>query len=153
MSLIDSLARPLESLRKRNVHTWAGGYARWLASSAVPRARAAIDRDAGPRHLLFAFCDHYEPHWRNQDPVRAQERVRAWLHGYPTMVAPFRDADGLPPRHSYFFPGEEYTPGYLDALASLARRGRGEVELHLHHDGDTAENLRRTILEYLHTFA
>jgi len=143
----------LERLRKKNLHTWAGGYARWLASSALPRARAAAGALDGPRHLLFAFCDHWEPHWKNRDLGVAAERVRAWHHGYPAMVGPFRDADGRPPRHSFFFPGEEYQPGYLDALASLARRGLGEVELHLHHDGDTADNLRRTIAEYLRIFA
>ena len=45
----------------------------------------------------------------------------------------------------FFFPGEQYEP----ALPRRARRrsraaGFGEVELHLHHDGDTAETLRRT---------
>ncbi len=29
----------------------------------------------------------------------------------------------------------------------LCRQGYGEVEIHLHHDGDTADNLRRTLLE------
>jgi len=152
-SLIDKVTGQVASLRKKNLHVWTGGYARWLAASALPRARAALDRGGGPRHLLFAFCDHYEPHWKNKDPARGEARVRAWLEGYPTLAAPFRDADGRPPRHSFFFPGEEYTPGYLDALGSLARRGLGEVELHLHHDGDTAPNLRRTIQDYLRLYA
>jgi hypothetical protein len=147
------LQQGLAQIKKKNFHTWTPGYLRWLAQSAVPRARVAIDGHAGPRHLLFAFCDHYEPHWKNKDPVRGEERVRAWLHRYPTMVGPFRDADGFAPRHSFFFPGEEYRPEYLDALATLARAGFGEVELHLHHHDDTAENLRRTIGEYLDTYA
>jgi hypothetical protein len=91
--------------------------------------------------------------WKNRDRAVGVERVRAWHHGYPTMAGPFRDSEGRPPRHSFFFPGEEYQPEYLDALASLARRGFGEVELHLHHDGDTAEKLRRTIADYLALFA
>jgi hypothetical protein len=152
-SLMDRVTAPLERLRARNLHTWGPGYVRWLAGSAVPHARAALERNGQPRHLLFAFCDHYEPHWKNKDPARGAERVRAWLHGYPTLAGPFRDSDGRPPRHSFFFPGEEYTPGYLDALATLARRGLGEVELHLHHDGDTAEGLRSTIADYLRLFA
>ena len=43
------------------------------------------------------------------------------------MAAGFRDADGRPPRHSFFFPGEEYAPEYLAGLAELAqaRAGRG----------------------------
>ncbi len=31
-------------------------------------------------------------------------------------------------------------------LAGLCRLGLGEVEIHLHHDGDTSENLERTLL-------
>jgi hypothetical protein len=152
-SLIDKVTGSFERLRRKNLHVWTAGYARWLAESAVPHARAALGRNGAPRHLLFAFCDHYEPHWKNKDPVRGLERVRAWLHGYPTLAGPFRDSEGRPPRHSFFFPGEEYSPAYLDALASLARRGLGEVELHLHHDADSADNLRRTIGEYLGLFA
>jgi hypothetical protein len=33
----------------------------------------------------------------------------------------------------------------VDSLAALCRQGFGEVEIHLHHDGDNAANLRRTI--------
>jgi hypothetical protein len=65
----------------------------------------------------------------------------------------FRDTDGRPPRHSFFFPGEQYTPIFLDPLADLARRGFGEVELHLHHDGDTADKLRADIDRYLRDLA
>ena len=152
----------LDQLKKKNLHGWAGGYLKWMAQSAVPRARAALEAsvgaglglgNGGPRHLMFAFCDHYEPHWKNTDHARGSARVREWLHRYPTLVGPYRDSDGRPPRHSFFFPGEEYTEDYLDGLASLARRGFGEVELHLHHHDDTADNLRRTIADYLRRFA
>jgi hypothetical protein len=108
----------------------------------------------GTRHLLFAFCDHYEPLWKlAAGSAAAQEtgeaRVAAWHRDYPIMAAPFRDADGYPPRHTFFFPGEQYAPSYLDHLADLVRRDLGEVELHLHHDGDTRETLRRDLVRYL----
>ena len=147
------LQQGLEQIKKKNFHTWTPGYLRWLAQSAVPRARAALDGHAGPRHLLFAFCDHYEPHWKNKDRCAARSACAPGCTAIRRMVGPFRDADGFAPRHSFFFPGEEYRPEYLDALATLARAGFGEVELHLHHDDDTADNLRRTIAEYLDTFA
>jgi hypothetical protein len=139
--------------RAKNLQAWAGGYARWLARSAVPRAQAALQRNGGPRHLLFAFCDHYEPLWKTRDREIGRQRVRVWHHQYPALAAPFRDADGRTPRHSFFFPGEEYEHEYLDRLASLARRGLGEVELHLHHHDDTGPGLRRTITDYLARFA
>jgi hypothetical protein len=138
--------------RSKNLHVWTAGYARWLARTAPARARAAFTPGGGPRHLLFAFCDHYEPHWKNTDVGIGAERVRAWQHGYPALVGPYRDSEGLPPRHSFFFPGEEYQPGYLDALASLARRGFGEVELHLHHHDDTPDGLRAKIADYLRLY-
>jgi hypothetical protein len=156
---IDHIAAGLRRLRDKNLHTWTAGYARWLAAQALPRARAALGRAADrhhpprPRHLLFAFCDHFEPLWKTRDRAVGAARVRAWTDGYPALAAPFRDADGRPPRHSFFFPGEEYDPAYLDALASLTRQGLGEVELHLHHDGDSADSLRRAIAGYLRLYA
>jgi hypothetical protein len=152
--LSERIEKSAKSLRAKNLPVWTTGYARWAADAAVTRASAALRRegDAGPRHLLFCFCDHYEPLWKTRDRAVGAARVRAWSQGYPALTSAFRDADGRPPRHSFFFAGEEYEPGYLDALADLARRGLGEVELHLHHDGDTAENLRRTIGDYLGLF-
>ena len=61
------------------------------------------------------------------------------------MADQFHDSDGRPPQHTFFYPAEEYIPEYLDLLAGLCERGYGEVEIHLHHDNDTAENLRQTI--------
>jgi hypothetical protein len=157
-SVIEKVAAGLDRARGKNLHVWTAGYARWLAGSAATRtavrARSVLGlQGGGPRHLLFAFCDHYEPLWKTTDRAAGRERVRAWHRLYPELAAPFRDADGRPPRHSFFFPGEEYEPGYLDDLADLARRGLGEVELHLHHDGDTSAALRQTIGGYLERFA
>ena len=47
----------LKAIRERNLHTWASGYLR-----AVGR-RWLTARPQGPRHLLFAVCDHFEPLW------------------------------------------------------------------------------------------
>ncbi|WP_428265236.1 hypothetical protein [Haliangium sp.] len=149
----------LGRLRSKNLHTWLGGYGRYLVEQrALGRlsgaAGPASQRDgSGPRHLLFAICDHYEPKWGKAEVAQGEDRVRAWHEGYPALVDEFRDADGKRPQHSFFFPGEEYEPQYLDALADLARRGYGEVEFHLHHDGDTAATLRERILGHLDQIA
>jgi hypothetical protein len=152
--LTESIEAQVKRVRGKNLGAWTAGYARWAVQAAGERAVAAVRGagGAGPRHLLFAFCDHYEPHWKTKDRGVGAARVRAWAEGYPALAAGFRDADGRSPRHSFFFPGEEYEPYYLDTLASFAKAGIGEVELHLHHDGDTAENLRRTIGDYLGLF-
>lgn len=141
------LRRAAARLRSKNLHTWLGGWARHAAREAL------APRPPGPRHLLFALCDHFEPKWQRPSAETALARVLAWERRYPRLADRFRDADGRPPRHSFFFPGEEYEPTYLDALARLARSGHGEVELHLHHDGDDAAGVRRTIEESLRRFA
>ena len=134
-------------LPHRNLHRWLGGYAR---SSLRRLAAPAHD---GPRHLLVAVCDHYEPKWGKASSERGWERVREWTLRYPLLVRGLRDADGRPPRHSFFFPGEEYEPRYLEALAGLVKQGLGEVEVHLHHDGDDAAALERSLSDYLHKYA
>lgn len=136
----------LERLRKKNLHTWARGYARHLWR------QARAPRFDGTRHLLFALCDHYEPRWGKVSREQGDARVQAWNDGYPRLVDRFRDSNGRPPRHSFFFPGEEYAPEYLDRLASLARGGYGEVEVHLHHDRDTHAGLRADLERYLGLF-
>ncbi|ACY17698.1 hypothetical protein [Haliangium ochraceum] len=144
--------RMLERLRSKNLHTWLGGYARHLARQPVQRISQLANgtRPAkGPRHLLFAMTDHYEPKWGKAAVDVGEARVAAWSQGYPAVADDFRDADGKRPQHSFFFPGEEYEPQYLEALADLVRGGYGEVEYHLHHDGDTAETLREQILGHL----
>jgi hypothetical protein len=131
----------------RNVHRWLGGYLR----STLRDLKAA--KSPGPRHLLLALCDHYEPLWGDANREQGKHRVERWQTGYPELARGFRDADGRPPRHSFFFPGEQYQPEYLDALAKLAHLGLGEVEVHLHHDGDDADKLTRDLGEYLSAFA
>jgi hypothetical protein len=136
----------LSALSGKHLDAWLSGYARHLA-------RRALDpRPEGTRHLLFAFCDHYEPLWGGVSAEQGEARVRAWAEGYPKLAAAFRDADGRAPRHSFFFPGEQYAPAFLDPLARLARAGLGEVEVHLHHDNDTASNLREQLAETLRRF-
>lgn len=110
-------------------------------------------RGSGPRHLLFAFCDHYEPLWGGATHEVGAARVRFWRERYARLADGFRDADGRPPRHSFFFPGEQYDPAWLETLATLTRDGYGEVELHLHHDNDTAASLRRDLANYVELFA
>jgi len=140
---------PIAKLRDKHLDKWLGGYVGHLWR----RARARLPRVDGPRHLLFAFCDHYEPLWKGADDAHGRARVAAWSDAYPRLARQFRDSDGRAPRHSFFFPGEQYAPSHLDALATLARDGFGEVELHLHHDGDTAPKLRADIIDYLGKYA
>jgi len=135
------------TLPHRHVHRWLLGYGRhWLRGLAPSRAE-------GPRHVLFAVCDHFEPLWGQASAARGQERVMRWEHEYPGFADEFRDADGRPPRHTFFFPGEQYAPSSLESLARLARTGLGEVEFHLHHDRDDASKLAGDLLGYIGAYA
>jgi hypothetical protein len=131
--------------------TWAGlrlrGMDRWIGSYLWQSGRRLRPRK-GPVHLILAVTDHYEPKSNYATPEVARARVESWVDNYPRQFGRFRDSDGCSPRHSFFYPVEEYEPEYLDALAALCRDGHGEVEIHLHHNNDTAENLRRTLLGF-----
>jgi len=124
-----------EEIVLRNLHLWLPAYLRQRRAEALPEH---FD-------VFFCLCDHFEPLWGKPRREVALRRVQHWREQYPRMAARFRDADGRPPRHTWFFPAEEYAPEFLEPLVELCRCGYGEVEIHLHHDNDTAENLRRTI--------
>ena len=95
------------------------------------------------------MCDHHEPLQQDVPHATGLARVHAWTDRYPVLAHDFRDADGHPPRHSFFFPGEQYDPQFIDGLTSLVRVGLGEVEVHLHHDKDTADSLRRRLTTFI----
>jgi hypothetical protein len=128
-------------VRRRHMDIWLGTYV-----CQAPRRRAR--RRGQPVHVLLCICDHYEPDLGNAPPDKAWRRVERWLEDYPRQFSRFRDSDGRPPQHSFFYPMEVYVAEHLDALAGLCRAGFGEVEIHLHHDNDTSEGLRRRLLEY-----
>jgi hypothetical protein len=107
---------------------------------------------SGERHLLFAVCDHFEPLHGGATRAVGMARVEAWAQRFPTF-AEHRDSTGRPPRHTFFFPGEEYDPRLLEALGALVEAGVAEVEVHLHHDGDTRATLREKLTGTLDAFA
>lgn len=128
-------------LRRRYVGRWLGTYMLQARKRRAPSPQAPI-------HLLLCIADHFEPAWGGAPALTARARVESWVNRYPELFARFRDADGRPPRHTFFYPLEEYDSTHLDALAGLCRAGFGEVEVQLHHDGDNSANLRRILLEY-----
>jgi hypothetical protein len=128
-------------LRRRGLHRWLGRFVLEAPRRRAPRAGEEV-------HLILCIADHYEPKADHATPEVAAARVRHWVEQYPRQFGRFRDSDGRTPRHTFFYPFEEYEPEYLDALAGLCRAGFGEVELHLHHDNATAEQLRGQLEEF-----
>ncbi|MGH7271481.1 MAG: hypothetical protein ACREJ3_13710 [Polyangiaceae bacterium] len=123
----------------RGAHRWAGA---WLRDRAT---KAFLPRPEGDRHLLIAVCDHFEPLHGRATREAGLARVRTWRTRYPALALRFRDANGRPPRHTFFFPGEEYDPSFVEPLAELVGAGLGEVEVHLHHQDDTRSTLREKL--------
>ena len=103
-----------------------------------------------PGHVYFCICDHFEPYWNGADRTTARKRIQCWLDKYPIVADKYPDADGNVLKYSFFYPEEEYFEPDLRALADLCHAGYGEVEIHLHHDNDTSDNLRRTLIDYKH---
>jgi hypothetical protein len=129
--------------------------ARWLPAYAWQRLRRRAP--GAPVHLIFALADHFEPaivpkDGRARAPYDEQERrLERWCREYPKLADPWRDSDGHPFKHSYFYPAEQYDQGHIERLAEHGRAGWGEIEIHLHHGihaPDTAENTRRQLLEF-----
>lgn len=100
----------------------------------------------GVRHVLIAVCDHFEP-FHDAEKGEALARVATWRRDFAKLAGEFRDADGQPPKHTFFYPIEQYDAEVVGALADVCRATGSETEVHLHHDGDTAENLRRTLAQ------
>lgn len=127
----------------RHAEIWLPDYVRSVVRAA--RARAGV---RGVTDILLAITDHYEPLHGKVTESAGTTRVDAWLRRYPGLAREFVDADGRPPQHTFFFPIEEYRIGYLDRLGEICRGGFGEVEIHLHHDNDTPENLAASLSEF-----
>lgn len=137
----------IQKIREKYFEKWLPGYMAHLVR------RALNPTPPGPKHLLFALCDHHEPLWNDVDDAKGKERMARWEEGYPKLARRFQDADGFHPRHSFFFPGEQYRDYFLESLANLARQGFGEVEVHLHHNGDNATTLRAQLDKLIDDFS
>ncbi len=130
-------------------------YSRKVLPGATWRALGSAPR--GPVHLMIALADHFEPaidpeSGRTRVPRPEQERrLEWWTRQYPEVVDRWRDHDGRPLTHTYFYPAEQYDEGLVEMLADHCHAGWGEVEIHLHHGWDrpdTAENTRRALTEF-----
>jgi hypothetical protein len=128
---------------------------RWLPTFVWQRLVRA--RPSGKVHIMLAVADHFEPaivpgEGRARASCDEQHgRIEKWSREYPRLVDRWRDCEGRPFSHTYFYPAEQYDRGLLDRLAAHCREGWGEIEIHLHHGmdaPDTAENTKDQLLEF-----
>lgn len=112
---------------------------------------------SGPVHLILALADHFEPAIDPTDGYKRvarpeqERRLEEWCRDYPKAATEWRDHDGRPFVHTYFYPAEQYDEGLVARLADHCQQGWGEIEIHLHHGmhtPDTAENTRRVLIEF-----
>jgi len=142
----------------RSVDKWLPGY----LASMLRRPHGVTS----PCHLIFCIADHFEPfRLRPFDTAQgsggqvrgdaswkqAMSIVERWAVEYPRLAAGYRDADGKPPRHTFFYPQEEYDADCLNRLSELCGGGFGEVEIQLHHRHDTPEGLRDKLTSFRNT--
>jgi hypothetical protein len=125
--------------RRKNMLIWLGSY--------LKQRKPAVN--SGPVHIMFSFVDHYEPQWGRPTYEVEVARVARWRTGYKTMASAHRDADGIHPQHTFFYPEEEYRVEHLNAISELCQEGFGEIEVHLHHDNDTDAGLREKITRFV----
>jgi hypothetical protein len=148
MTASDLLSAPAAAIGRITAPIARRGLDRWLLPYMFQAPGRWARRVGRPAHVLLCIADHFEPARGGADRRLAEERLAPWILDYPRLFERFRDADGRPPRHTFFYPLEEYEPWALDALAGLCRRGFGEVEVHLHHDGETPDSLRARLLGF-----
>ena len=116
----------------RYADIWLPGYlwGQWRRSSW----------NTGPARVWLTIADHYEPYWRNKSDEKAVERVNLWAAKWPEIAQRNRDSEGNPAQYSFFYPQEEYRAHLLDTIADLCHKGLGDVEVHIHHGGEGAQN-------------
>jgi len=113
----------------RAIDKWLAGY--------LESVRKRPGNVQGPKHLLFCIADHFEPFQDNAAKETALGKVENWRNRFPAMAGSFRDADGVWPQYTFFYPQEEYDADCLEKLAEICGKGFGEVEIQLHHRNDT----------------
>lgn len=136
------------------------GAEKWLAGY-LSSVRTRPPKQSMPIHLLVCMADHFEPFRRTIGVdgsvsggcprADATANVEKWCDDCRRLTSEARDSDGRPPRHTFFYPEDEYDADCLDILAALCRDGLGEIEIQIHHRNDSAAGLADTLTRYRDT--
>jgi hypothetical protein len=132
----------------------------WLARYPWSRASSFLERTAfDKKHIIITVANHFEPGWSERgilDHKTQMARLMAYHRLARRTGEAVCDANGTKFRHTNFYPAEQYHPEILDIIAEMQSEGLGEVEVHLHHgvgSPDTAENLKKTLVDFRDTLA
>lgn len=132
----------------------------WLVRYPYVRFRSLMETTAfEKKHVIITVANHFEPAWSEAGPLDLKTQIKR-LKEYRKLAKAtgdaVRDVHGTKFRHTNFYPAEQYDAGLLSQLAEMQAEGLGEVEVHLHHGvdaPDTAENLKRQLVEFRDTLA
>lgn len=128
-------------LRTRNIDIWFYSY-------LIFSLRKSFKKKAAVTKIYFCIADHYEPYWGKASKDDAIERVKRWHQEYIPIAKKHSDSDGNHPIHSFFYPAEEYDEDAMKMLEDIVKDGYGDMEIHLHHENDTADNLRKDLNDF-----
>jgi len=128
-------------LKSRNMQIWVIAYLKQIVIKKTPPTSTE-------KHIYVCLADHYEPYFADATQEKARSYVKKWVENYREVSRKHTDSNGRHPQHSCFYPQEEYDEWVLQQLKDLKNDELGDVEIHLHHDNDTAENLEKTLNEF-----
>lgn len=127
----------------------------WLVRYPFTRGKSILSQTfLEKKHVIVTVANHFEPAWSETEKLdldAQRRRLDAYYKLARKTGAATLDSDGVKFSHTNFYPAEQYNEKILDTLAEMQRENLGEVEIHLHHGvekPDTAENLRKTLLEF-----
>ena len=74
-----------------------------------------------PLHACIAVCDHFEP-LHDTDTAGALRALSDWQKTWPQIVETYRDSSGRGPRHTFFYPIEQYESVIIGPLTVSASK-------------------------------
>lgn len=116
----------------------------WLPQHIIQQFKTR-EVSAVPQHIIFMIADHFEP---GEDMARLEN----WLKSYRNLASKHRDADGVHPKHTFFYPSEQFNPEKVRKITQLCQEGFGEIELHLHHFNDNSLSLTQKLIRGIKDF-
>lgn len=133
---------------KHAIEKWIGSYLKQCLGGWATGGESRV------KTAYLAIADHYEPFYGQPSLETALDRLAAWEQGWPGVVRDIYDSRGKHPQHTFFYPLEDYRPDVLDRLARLCQNNGdpvGDIEVHLHHEGESSAQLEDLFSDYAET--
>jgi hypothetical protein len=139
---LNSFAKLLSKIDRKNLRFWLPfNINKILKCNSINNSEKLVD-------IYFLVADHFEPFNKSVTRDVAVKRVKTWCDKYPLIAGRFIDSDGKHPKHTFFYPEEQYDKEILTRISSLCREGWGDTEIHLHHGNDTSDGVRGKLVHF-----